>query len=261
MVILAALPENQLKVLKAATGSDYEFVVARDAESVVSCIRSRAVEIAVVDPVGLPAVGVYQIERVRRLFPSLPILIYTALVPEIAEVLLAVGQVGIRRALFARFDDSPASIRCALRDELERSSFSRVIRDLEAVLAELPDDLRCSVEQTLASPGATVSLLAQHAKLGRRTCERWFARSGLPSPRLVLMVARLLYAHRLLLDPGYTVDDVATKLGYGRVRTMQSQFREVFGTTAGEMRLSVSPDAAVAMVRERYFPKARQAAS
>ncbi len=261
MVILAALPDSQITVLRAATGSDHELLVVHDAEALVSSIRSRPVDIAVLDPVGLPSMGVYLIERVRRLFPSLPAIIYTALVPEIAEVLLAVGQVGIRRAIFARFDDSPSSIRCALRDEMERSSFRQVLRDLGVFLSQLPDGLHSSVESTLASPGASVALLAQHANLGRRTCERWFARSGLPSPRMVLMVARLLYAHRLLLDPGYTVDDVAAKLGYGRVRTMQSQFREVFGMTAGEMRLSVDPGRALEMVGQRYFAELGQAAS
>ena len=60
----------------------------------------------------------------------------------------------------------------------------------------------------------TVSALARRAQITRRTCERSFARAGLPSPKIVMLLARVLYAHRLLLDPGYTIEDVALKLGY-----------------------------------------------
>ncbi len=79
---------------------------------------------------------------------------------------------------------------------------------------------------------------------------------------MVLIVARLLYAHRLLLDPGLTVEDVATKLGYSRARTMQAHLREIFGLTAGEMRLSLTPDDALHIVMARYFDEPlRQVAS
>ena len=59
-----------------------------------------------------------------------------------------------------------------------------------------------------------------------------------------MILTRLLYAHRLLLDPGHTVEDVALKLGYGKVKTLQRQLRSVFGVSAGELRLSVPPDEA-----------------
>jgi transcriptional regulator GlxA family with amidase domain len=142
-----------------------------------------------------------------------------------------------------------------LRDELENTAFRQVTRALAELLETLPGQLRQALEATLTSPmeTPTVSLMAERAKLGRRTCERWFARSGLPTPRMVLVVARLLYAHRLLLDPGFTVEDVATRLGYCRPRTMQAHLREVFGLTAGEMRLSLTPEDALRIVRKRYF--------
>src|SRR5206468_9559945 len=36
-------------------------------------------------------------------------------------------------------------------------------------------------------------------------CARWFARAGLPSPKEILAAARVLYAHRLLKDPGFKI--------------------------------------------------------
>jgi transcriptional regulator GlxA family with amidase domain len=116
---------------------------------------------------------------------------------------------------------------------------------------------------TLHAPGdgPTVSALAERAQLKRRTCERWFARLGLPSPKMVMLLARVLYAHRLLLDPGYTVEDVAVKLGYTRAKTLQMHFREVFGLTAGEVRLSLSSEEALRLITERYLRQPNRAAS
>jgi transcriptional regulator GlxA family with amidase domain len=103
--------------------------------------------------------------------------------------------------------------------------------------------------------------LADRARLTRRTCERWFTKVGLPSPRVVMVVTRLLYAHRLLADPGYTVEDVALKLGYSKTKTLQMHLRAVFGQTAGELRVSLSTEDALAAVTNRYFTPVRRAAA
>jgi transcriptional regulator GlxA family with amidase domain len=107
----------------------------------------------------------------------------------------------------------------------------------------------------------TVTALAERAQLTRRTCERWFTKVGLPSPRMVMVLTRLLYAHRLLLDPGYTVEDVALKLGYSKTKTLQMHLRAVFGLTAGELRVSLSTEEALMIVTERYLTSLTQVAS
>ena len=68
-----------------------------------------------------------------------------------------------------------------------------------------------------------------------------------------MVLTRLLYAHRLLLDPGYTVEDVALKLGYSKTKTLQMHLRAVFGLTAGELRVSLSTEDALASVTQPLF--------
>src|SRR5205807_3416887 len=102
-----------------------------------------------------------------------------------------------------------------------------------------------------------VQRLAARARVDRRTCERWFSRVGLPSPRHFLAAARVLYAHRLLQDPGFTIEDVAQRLGYMQVKTLQQHARTYLGLTAGEMRLSLAPSEALDAV-VRQFSKQRQ---
>jgi hypothetical protein len=64
-----------------------------------------------------------------------------------------------------------------------------------------------------------------------------------------------------LLDPGYTVEDVALKLGYSKTKTLQMHLRAVFGLTAGELRVSLSTEEALMIVTERYLTTLSQAAS
>ena len=255
ITIVAAVQTQRLGPLRAADPGRYCFAPAQSWADAVELIRARPVEMAVVDPVLTGETRLREIERLRVLFPSLPILVYTALARETAAVLLALGRLGIRRALFYRFDDAPAMVREVLEQELELSASHQVLHAVSGLIQDVPDQIRWALELTLCSPAAfpTVVGLAERAQLQRRTCERWFAKRGLPSPRVVLLLARLLHAHRLLLDPGYTVEDVALKLGFGKAKSMQTHFRQVFGQTAGELRLSLSAEQALAQVAERYF--------
>jgi transcriptional regulator GlxA family with amidase domain len=76
-----------------------------------------------------------------------------------------------------------------------------------------------------------------------------------------MVLTRLLYAHRLLLDPGYTVEDVALKLGYSKTKTLQMHLRAVFGLTAGELRVSLTAEEALGVVTNRYFAQLARAAA
>ena len=226
-------------------------------------IRREPIEMAVVDPRLNGTLRTREIERLRMLFPSLPMMAYTALTPESAAALLTLGRAGVRRAIFHRFDDAPDTLQRAIAAELEQSASWQVLSVLAPHLDDLPLGLRRALEAALHDrwEAPTVSTIAAHSRINRRTCERLFERLALPSPRAVLVAARLLYAHRLLLDPGYTIEDVAVKLGFGKVRTLQQHVRDVFGLTAGELRISLSAEDATAIVLERFFPDAKQAAS
>ena len=124
------------------------------------------------------------------------------------------------------------------------------------VLAPLPSELRWVLEEVLRSPAElqTVQQVAARARVDRRTFERWFARLGLPSPRHLLAAARVLYAHRLLQDPGFTIDDVAQRLGYAQTKTLQLHARAYLGLTAGEMRLTLEPAEALERVAQSFVP-------
>jgi AraC-like DNA-binding protein len=262
-VILAAVPADRLPRLRAAGVRRFAFRPVPGWAEAMEMIRREPIEMAVVDPRLSGTLRTREIERLRILFPSLPMMAYTALTADSAAALLTLGRAGIRRAIFHRFDDAPETLQRAMTAELEQSASWQVLSVLAPHLGSLPDSLRRAFEAALHDrwEAPTVSTVAAHARITRRTCERWFERLALPSPRVVLVAARLLYAHRLLLDPGYTIEDVAVKLGFGKVRTLQQHIRDIFGLTAGELRISLTAEEATAIVLERFFPEAREAAS
>jgi AraC-like DNA-binding protein len=264
-LLLAAVPAERLFRLRSLDPERFVWEAVSTWPEAVDAIRGRPVEMAVVDPLlGSTTPKTHGIGRLRQFFPSLPLLVYTELAPATAGVLLELGRTGIRRVVVHRFEDAPGSLRNALLAELEQSASQQVILGLGHMLRELPAELRLALEGMLHAPGdgPTVTALAERARLTRRTCERWFTKVGLPSPRVVMVLTRLLYAHRLLLDPGYTVEDVALKLGYSKTKTLQMHLRAVFGLTAGELRVSLSIDEALATVTNRYLiPDHRAAAS
>jgi transcriptional regulator GlxA family with amidase domain len=139
----------------------------------------------------------------------------------------------------------------------------RLLDQLTSALAPLPPQLRWVLEGALQTPGEvqTIQQVAARARVDRGTCARWFTRAGLPSPRHILAAARVLYAHRLLQDPGFTIENVAKRLGYAQAKTLQQHARTYLGLTAGEMSLSLSSDAATARIVEGFLTPARPAAA
>jgi len=255
MLVLAAVPDIQFHKLRRAVAARFVVAHARSWDVVLSSIRSRPVEIAVVDPLLSGEPRGQEIERLRVLFPSLPLILYSALTPQVAAVLLGLGQRGIRHVVFARFDDHPARLREVIESEEIHATSHQLLGQLAAALEPLPREMRWVLEEVLRAPGdvQTIQQVAARARVDRGTCARWFARAGLPSPRHFLAAMRVLYAHRLLQDPGFTIEDVAERLGYAQAKTLQQHARTYLGLTAGEMRLSLTPDDAAHRILDRFL--------
>src|SRR5437870_2698448 len=182
MLVLAAVPVAQFHKLRRAGAPRFPVVHASDWAGALATIRTRPVELAAVDPLLAGTASPHEIERLRVLFPSLPLMLYTSLSPATAAVLLALGQTGVRAVVFCRYDDHPARLREVLAHEEARSASRQLLDQVAGVLAPLPSELRWVVEEVLRAPAdlQTVQQVAARARVDRRTFERWFARLGLP---------------------------------------------------------------------------------
>lgn len=260
MRVLAATSPRLTLRLRQAAGRRFEFEAAGSWDAALNAILRQPVEIGVFDPALEARPRAHEIERFKVLFPSLPVLLYTHLSPAIAPVLLRLGKAGIHQVLLAGHDDHPKRLAEVLVAEATHTVAHQLSAAVSDLLAPCPGELRWAVETMIREPANvhTVQQLATRARMDRRTCLRWFARAALPPPSVVLMVFRVVYAHRLLQDPGYTVEDVAAKLGYSQARSFAQNAKEVFGMTPSELRVSMTPAEALQFARQRYFPGPEQ---
>jgi len=224
---------------------------------VVQAILREPLEMAVVDPALEGSPHAYEIERLRVMFPSLPVIVYTGLIPEVVPVLLRLGRAQVHDVVVAGYDDDPANLGEVLIHGAAHAVSQRLASQIDELLSECPGELRWAIGTIVREPAAfhTVQELAERARMDRRTCARWFTRAHLPPPSTVLMAFRVVYAHRLLQDPGYTVEDVAAKLGYSKARSFAAHVKEIFGMTPGELRVSRSPEEVIEFVRMQFFER------
>jgi len=191
MLVLAAVSDLQYQRLRSAVAPDFALARAPTWDVALETIRGRPVEIAVVDPMLGGARG-QEVERLRVLFPSLPLILYTpVMTPELAPVLLAMGKCGITQVVLSPTEDHPKRLRDLLCEEAMQSASYRLLDQLAPALAPLPTELRWVLQESMRSPGAvqTIQQVAARAHVDRGTCARWFARAGLPSPREILAAA------------------------------------------------------------------------
>src|SRR5437763_1770786 len=143
MLVLAAVPAIQFHKLRRAAAPRFPVVHARSWDDALATIRARPVELAAVDPQLEGGPRPHEIERLRVLFPSLPLILYTALSPATAAVLLALGHSGITAVVFTRLDDRPAP---RLRPDQDaaapRPRLSRPHRRRDAAHARAPPGAR-----------------------------------------------------------------------------------------------------------------------
>lgn len=255
MRVLAGVSDDLSRRLRAAAGRRFSFVPADSWDAVLTAILREPVEMAVLDPAFEGEPRAHEIERLKVLFPSLPTLLYTRLSPSLGPILLRLGRVGVRQVLLAGHDDHSQRIVDTLVTEATHAVSAQLIDALAVVLAECPGELRWAIETMVREPGSVQSVkeLAERARMDRRTLLRWFARAELPPPSAILTALRVTYAHRLLQDPGYTIEDVAVKLGYAQSRTFAQNVKEVFGMTPGEIRVALTPEEALLIVWQKYF--------
>src|SRR5207247_62468 len=189
MLVLGAIPEIQLQRLRRAAPARFALAHAATWETALATIRARPVELAVVDPLLSGTASAKEIEQLRHRFPSLPLIVYTALTPRTAAVLLALGQQGVWHVVFARYDDhprprratSPRPLACARRTGWCRTRGSRPTTSPGG--CGTPRPRRCSSTRppTSGSRGARCALPSRPPRHWNASCGA-FVRATTPRP-------------------------------------------------------------------------------
>jgi AraC-like DNA-binding protein len=227
MALIAALlpKEADRSALGAATPGHGPIWAStwRDLDQV---IKREPVAAAVVDLRAEPGKdGVLRVYRLASRYPLTPIIAWGALD---GRDLLRLGKAGVTDVILAEEaanTDLVAEVmdgvtRDVMADRLDERLGDLVDPEARALVrsatVRIPDGVQ--VPAFAAANGMSVSTL-------ERRCERW----GLPTPGHLLLWLRILYGLRWLMEPGRSVESVASQLGY----SSGAAFRRAIKVTVG----------------------------
>src|ERR1051326_6171606 len=117
MLVLAATNGSLNARLEFAARDRFRFVPARSWDEALSAILTKPLEVGVLDPALEGPARSQEIERLRVLFPSFPLILYTQLSPAVAPVLLRLAKIGIKRVFTPCHADSPPRLKEFLPNE------------------------------------------------------------------------------------------------------------------------------------------------
>jgi AraC-like DNA-binding protein len=228
--------------LRQALAGAYDLSFASSWSELDHLIRRKANEVIVVDPVQPDEVQVAAVERLRAYYPSLPVVLYMPFGPKLADALLRLGSIGVHRAVFFDHGDTANELRQAV-DEAVESSVPEVIlgRILEGLAID-DNEIKEAFRVALRNVDNVRSALewSRFLDLPHRSFYRTFRAYGLPSPKTCLLWLRLMYAARLLEDPGYSPYDVVHRLGYSAPSNFWRHVQDTLGLRASELRYSAT---------------------
>ena len=160
-------------------------------------------------------------------YPTIPVFAYSSFRPDDGPVLEMCFTVGVKEVLVGGVDDSVVGERIhrgsagmARRRDLEDAP--RLLRLTEELQLRAWDQILDHVE----SPVRTEEL-ARALGVSREYLSREFAAGGAPNLKRVIDLTRLACAAQFLANPGYSVAEVATILGYSSSSHLAGNARRI----------------------------------
>lgn len=231
-------------------GSEHQLVLVHDWEELLAIARERIVDVVVADPAATGKVEIGALQELVRRYPSIPLVVYTTLAPATLKAVVQLARSGVEHVVLNRFDDEPGRFRELLERVPAHALGERMLEALAEPMAALPVMVSRAIGQLYRYPLRFRSAgdLADAAAMNTRTLYRYLEPAGLPSPRMLVVSARLLRAYSYLRDPGRSIGDVAVKAGYHSQWQMGQQMRELTGLTPRQARQELDPEEFVARV-------------
>jgi AraC-like DNA-binding protein len=247
--VAALLPNPLLTHLRHVLGKSHSLDSATDLAALSSLLRREPCDLLVIDPSVQHGHLAADMEQLIGQHRSLPVVVYTSLVPEAMRGTMRLARVGVRHVVLHRFDDEPHRLLDLLERTPAHPMAEMMLKELSAELHGLPVAVTRVIEQVMHSPQVVQNSqeLAQLAGMAARTLYRHLTPVGL-SPRQLIVCARLLRAYTLLREPGSRLKEITAKLGYADPDTVSQLVQEWTGHTTKELRRSVQPQELVRLL-------------
>lgn len=246
-LVAAHLPSSLRLPLRTALGEVHRIVEAVSWPDLEDLVRRRPVDLIVVDPAVEGNVDVDRIVHIMDKFPRTPILVYTTLGPSTVSAMTELSRRGLKDVVLHRYDDSPKRFNQLLERVAKKQLSRYVIVNIADSLELLPERIAKAVEQAFDKPQAFLSAadIAVAAGVPLSSLYRALRAAGFRSAKRILVAARVLRAHAYMREPGYSVQEVADKLGYSHPRILARHTHLALGIKPRHLRRRMSDDAIV----------------
>ncbi len=235
------LPTRQAAQIRAAMDTHDQICVADSWEDLEALVRLEPLSVVVFNPA---ADGTMDSTRACRLickYASIPFVAYVPVDAAFVRGIARMANDGLQEVVVYRADDSPSPFHKTLERVSSVPQVSTLVRKLQPWFRHLPapvvdvlmDDLRqphkyASAEDIAA--GANVTLSALY---------RSFRNARLNSPKSFVVGARVFRGCVYLRDAGFSIGDVAIKLGYTHPRIFARHIECVLGECPSKVRHSL----------------------
>lgn len=224
--------------------------MARSWEELGDTIRLNPIEVTMVDPAFSGGIDTREVLNLLEVYPSIPIVVYTVASPPAFKAVAELSKRGLQHVLLYHYDDSQKRMLETLERLPGYQLSSVILEGLSKQLALLPVALVRAVERLFQYPhmfsGAADLAVIAGMPVGRMY--RRFAAAGVRQPKKLFIAARLLRAHAYMQDPGYTIEDIAKKLGYSHPRMFTRHAQRVLALRPTGVRRTMSDEEIIARV-------------
>jgi hypothetical protein len=255
--IATLLPPRLLTQLRVVLGKRHTLHAASSWEDLLDALRMRAIDLAIVDPCADGHIAVEGVLHVRQHFPSLRMIIYTAVRPESLYASVELARHGAGQLVLFRYDDSRNKFLSVIEEQPGTELATAVLTALAPALIRLPVSHAGAIEDLFKHPGRyrTAQDLSRASGLGLRRLYRLHHGVGLASPWAVVSHARMLHAYAQLRDGGHLLADIEARLGYSQGR-MRALMHKLYRAPPVKIRKLYKPEAFVARLLAQVFPGA-----
>ena len=256
------LPTRQAAQIRAAMDAHDQISVADSWESLESLVRFEPLSVVVFNPA---ADGTMDSARARRLickYASIPFVAYVPVDAAFVRGIAHMSNDGLQDVVVYHSDDSPLRFRKTLERVSSIPQVSTLIGKLEPWFNRLPSRLVDVLTDTLQQPHeyASAEDVASGANVTLSALYRSFRNARLNSPKSFVIGARVFRGYVYLRDAGFSIGDVAMKLGYTHPRIFAHHIECVLGDSPSKVRRTVDAGDTVNRIVE-WFGSPRRSAS
>ena len=224
-----------------------DLCVADSWETLETLIRVEPLSVVVFNPAADGTLDVTRACKLIRRFSSIPFIAYVPLDAPFARGIAHMSNDGLQDLVVLRANDSPMHFRETLTRVSSVRELGEMVDALQPWLMRLPATLTQVLIDTLRQPHrySSAEAIAAAAGMTVSALYRAFRNAHMNSPKSFVVGAHVFRGYLYLKDIGFSVRDIAAKLGYTHPRIFAHQTESVLGEPPSKIRHSLEMEIAV----------------